>query len=78
MNERNKTLNALAMAIDQSLKGIYGKKVGFALFMFEFGSKTAGDYVSNANRKDMIKFMRDLANRLESNDGVIGKTIGEA
>jgi len=78
MNERNKTLDLLASAIKQSLTNIYGKEVGFALFMFEFGSDTAGDYVSNADRKDMIKFMRDLANRLESNDGVIGKTIGEA
>jgi hypothetical protein len=78
MDERSKTLDALAMAIDQSLRGIYGKRVGFALFMFEFGSKTAGDYVSNANRKDMIKFMRDLANRLESKDGIIDRTIGEA
>lgn len=78
MNERNKTLDLLASAIKQSLTNIYGKEVGFALFMFEFGSDTAGDYVSNANRKDMIKFMRDLANRLESNDGIIGKTIGEA
>ena len=78
MNERNKILDLLASAIKQSLTNIYGKEVGFALFMFEFGSDTAGDYVSNANRKDMIKFMRDLANRLESNDGVIGKTIGEA
>ena len=78
MNERNKTLDLLAKAVEQSLTNIYGKRVGFALFMFEFGSKTAGDYISNANRKDMIKFMRDLANRLESRDGIIGKTIGEA
>lgn len=78
MDKRSKTLDALAMAIDQSLTGIYGKKVGFALFMFEFGSDTAGDYVSNAKREDMIKFMRDLANRLESRDGVIDRTIGEA
>jgi len=78
MNERNKTLDLLAKAVEQSLTNIYGKRVGFALFMFEFGSKTAGDYISNANRKDMIKFMRDLANQLESRDGIIDKTIGEA
>jgi hypothetical protein len=78
MNERSNTLDLLAKAVEQSLTNIYGKKVGFALFMFEFGSKKAGDYISNANREDMIKFMRDLANRLESNDGIIGKTIGEA
>jgi hypothetical protein len=78
MNERNKTLDLLAKAIEQSLTNIYGKRVGFALFMFEFGSDLAGDYISNANRKDMIKFMRELANRLESRDGVIGRTIGEA
>jgi len=78
MNERNKTFDLLAKAIEQSLTNIYGKRVGFALFMFEFGSKTAGDYVSNAKREDMIEFMRDLANRLESRDGIIDKTIGEA
>jgi hypothetical protein len=78
MNERNKTLDLLAKAIEQSLTNIYGHRVGFALFMFEFGSDEAGDYVSNANRKDMIHFMRDLADRLESRDGVIDRTIGEA
>ena len=78
MNERNKTLDLLATAIEQSLTNIYNHRVGFALFMFEFGSDEAGDYVSNANRKDMIHFMRDLADRLESRDGVIDRTIGEA
>ena len=63
MNERNKTLDLLASAIKQSLTNIYGKEVGFALFMFEFGSDTAGDYVSNAknNTKSVVYDPKDVA-----------------
>lgn len=76
----SKTLDNLAMALEQMLSELYGvERIGFALFMFALGddTHTAGDYVSNADRDDMIKFMRSLADRLEKGEE-IGRPIGSA
>jgi hypothetical protein len=71
-------LDILAKLIESELVNIYGKRMGFALFMFEFDSDLkAGDYVSNAKRKTMIKFMREVADRIEKNQD-IGIPIGTA
>lgn len=45
-----------------------GKEVaghGFALIVFPFGSPGLSDYISNSNRRDMIKTLRETADRLE-------------
>ena len=71
-------LDVLAKALEELLSDMYGvKRMGFALFMFTFDTSLLGDYVSNAEREDMIKFMRELADRLEDRD-YIPRTIGEA
>jgi hypothetical protein len=78
MSKREEELDILAGAINEVLQKIYGQKMGFALFMFTFGEEgRAGDYVSNGQKPDMIKFMRDVADRLEAGSA-IGRTIGEA
>jgi hypothetical protein len=78
--EKTEMLDMLAAALENILSEIYGEqKMGFALFMFKFGGTEGevGDYVSNADRKDMIEFMRNLADRLEAGEG-IGRPIGRA
>ena len=78
MLKREVELDILAKEVDSALEVIYDKKMGFALFMFEFGPEAeAGDYVSNGQKPDMIRFMRDVADRLENGQS-IGKVIGEA
>ena len=78
MLKREVDLDTLAREIDSALEVIYYKKMGFALFMFDFGPEgKAGDYVSNGKKPDMIKFMRDVATRLEAGES-IGTVIGEA
>lgn len=77
---RSKQLDLLAAALEDILKDMYGVRMGFALFMFPFGEgddRQAGDWVSNGQREDMIKFMRDVADRLEAGKD-IPRTIGEA
>lgn len=77
---KNKTymLDTLAKALDDLLREMYGERIGFALFMFPWaGEGEAGDYVSNGTRETMIKFMRELADRLEEGQE-IGRPIGEA
>lgn len=41
--------------------------LGFALLVFELNDANGhADYISNAHRGDMIKFLRETADRLES------------
>jgi hypothetical protein len=78
MKLRNESLDKIAKTLEEILTDLYGKKMGFALFMFPFNEEgPAGDYVSNGQREDMIKFMRELADRLEAGKD-IPKTEGSA
>jgi hypothetical protein len=71
-------LDDLAKAIELSVEELYGRKMAFGLFIFDFGEgERVGDYVSNAKRKNMVKAIREIADRIEKNE-VIPKTIGEA
>lgn len=70
-------LQEVARAIDNCLLALFGRKLGFALLVFEFGDSDIGNYVSNVERKSMIKALRDAADKLESGQ-VIPKTIGPA
>ncbi len=40
---------------------------GFALLVFQFNEPDVCNYVSNAKREDMVKALRESANRLENN-----------
>jgi hypothetical protein len=76
--DKARKLDSLAAAIEEVLKELYGQRMGFALFMFPFeGDGEAGDWVSNGQRPDMIKFMREIADRLEKGQD-IGRPVGEA
>ncbi len=79
-SKHERAINNLAAALEQVVSDMYGQKMGYALFMFPFtGEGAAGDYISNAQRPKMIKFMRELADRLERNDpSIIPTTIGTA
>jgi len=79
MKRREQFFDDIALALDQSLRVTNnGERIGFALFTFPFsGEGEAGDYVSNAQRSHMIKFMRELADRLERGEE-IPRVIGES
>lgn len=66
----------LAAAIDLTLKDNIGEK-GWALLVFDFNQPGIANYVSNANREDMIKMLRETADRLENNEDIpeISNTI---
>ena len=56
-------LNALASVIEQVFNGeAKGKdrKVGFALLLFDFGDSKRMNYISNAQRADMLCAMREF------------------
>lgn len=78
MRENEENMNKLGRALDEVLRSMYGQRIGFALFTFPFsGEGEVGDYISNGKREYMIKFMRELADRLESRE-YIPPTIGNA
>lgn len=57
----------MGRAIEEALdEASPSKSPGYFLGVFEFGPPGSFScYVSNANRKDAIAFLRELANRLE-------------
>lgn len=78
MIKKQLELDLLAKFLEDVIARIYGEKLGFALFMFPWdGEGKAGDYVSNSEREHMIKFMREIADRIEKNQ-YIPRVIGEA
>jgi len=62
-------LRGMAAAIDETINEKLGN-LGFALVVFEFNKLDLGHYVSNARRDDMIKALRELADRLEKNQTI--------
>ena len=83
--EQAQFFKELARSIDEILIEEFEKRIDFALLLFEFESTEsdkahvdkAANYVSNGRRKDMIKFLRESAERLENNEN-LGIPIGEA
>jgi hypothetical protein len=76
--QKPEQLDKLAAVLDEVLADMYEvKRMGFALFTFDIGDSMLGDYIANCEREDMIKFMRELADRLEQGK-TIGRVIGEA
>lgn len=63
-NEGMKTIGMI-------LKEILPENMGFTLLTFNFGDAGLCNYISDANREDMIKSLRETADRLEFNRGII-------
>ena len=61
-------MNSIARALDELLEDEGGKKMGFMLMVFEFGKPGVANYVSNADREDMIKALREKADALEAGE----------
>jgi len=78
---QDELLADIARALDEIMPQVYGKRMGFALLVFPFNSEpdkgVAADYVSNAKRVDMIRALREAADRFESNE-IIGVPQGSA
>ena len=49
----------------EAVKKMLPKEFGFTILVFPFGNPGVSNYISNANRKDMIKSLREAADRLE-------------
>lgn len=64
-----KALRHIAGAIQDTIDYEFGK-MGFALLVFDFNNPGISNYISNADRQDMIKSLRETADRLERNHDI--------
>ena len=69
-------MNGIANVLDTTLNGDERpRKTGFCLLMFDFGSDKRMNYVSNAQREDMLCAMKEFIAHAE---GRAIDTIGNA
>jgi hypothetical protein len=67
-------MRVLGQTIEDTLYHFMGERIGFALLVFPFGEPDpeaavpGADYISNAERGDMVKFLRETADRLENHE----------
>lgn len=71
MNPRRKELEIITRMIgDQIIKEMNdassGPPIGFMLMLFDFGPNGFSSYISNARRADVIKLLREQADRMEA------------
>ena len=70
--ETEKMMRVAAEIISRQFPGM-----AFGLIVFEFFDPGIGNYISNGNREDMIKALRETADRIEKNQ-VIPAVQGKA
>lgn len=62
-------MRIIGNSIDEILKK-YIDHMGFALLVFELGKPGISNYISNAQRKDMIEALKETVKRLEAKEDV--------
>lgn len=62
-------LKLIAAGVNDEIKERFGK-MGFALIVFDFGRPGISNYISNAQRSDMIAALRETADRLEQRQDI--------
>ena len=65
--ETEKFMRSIAEGMNQLIHKHFNEKVGFAVLLFPFNKPGLSNYVSNAERSDMIKTLREAADRIEKN-----------
>lgn len=75
--KEEREMEAIARALNDVLAHVYGKMMGFFLVAFEFHTGEYASFVSNGDREDIIKALREAADVLEQKQDV-PPTIGEA
>jgi hypothetical protein len=68
--QQEKQLRELAKMLDEALRTMYPERMGFALIVFEFHKPGISDYVSNAEREQMVTALRESADRLEKREDI--------
>lgn len=64
--ETEEHMRVLARQIDRLNVEELGERKGFVLLVFGFGVPGLSNYISNSSRPDVVRALRDLADRLEA------------
>lgn len=75
--ETEAELRGIAQALDEHFIEKAGRRLGFCLILFEFGGPGTTNYVSNADRADMIKGLKETIEQFEKNQIIPAVTTGE-
>lgn len=59
------TMRQIASGLNQAIKENIGENLGFIFILFEFGKPGISNYISNAERDDVIVGLREAADKLE-------------
>ena len=70
MEKEHELLGQIATALDEIVQEEFGRELGFCILLFEFGGPGIGNYAHNASRDDMIKCLRETADRLEAREDI--------
>jgi len=74
--KHHKMMNALAHALDEVFNGSKkgaDRTTGFCLMVFDFGVGTSrANYISNAERKDVIALLKEQLKRFEGQPDITG------
>ena len=62
LEEAERSMQRIAKAVEPMVP----KGFGFAVLVFSFGEKGFMNWVSNAQRQDMVKALRECADKLET------------
>lgn len=65
LKEMEKKCREIGQSIGDRLQSSGYRGIGFALLLFDFGPGGFSTYISNAQRADMIKALREQADVLE-------------
>jgi len=63
-------MQGLAAGTQDVINEHIGGGMGFAIIVFEFHKPGISNYISNAKRADMIKALRETADRLEKQQDI--------
>lgn len=74
MNDTNNLMREIAKSLDQILNPDGERKIGFGLFVFPMdgpeGART--NWVSNADRRDMVCSLKEIVARFEGQPEIVG------
>lgn len=62
-----KIMQGLGNSLCETLPKIFKKEMGFTLTIFEFNKPSLCNYISNGNRQDMVKALKETITILENN-----------
>ncbi len=60
-------LEATCSSLGRTIGEVIPDGVGFAFILCDFGNEGNMAYLSNGNREDMIKMLREMATKIEGN-----------